>query len=138
MLTVFGWSIIHFISSIPGGVAATHLSPALAALSAFVGYVVIAAAMLLIGAPARVWLNRKFKVSPQPDPKKLFWRVWLRWGMPGLGFLAPITIGPYLAALLALALGEKPGRLMLWIALGVIPWCIVFAVLAATGVKIFG
>jgi hypothetical protein len=30
-------------------------------------------------------------------------------------------------------LGEKPGRLLAWIALGVVPWCILFAVLAATG-----
>jgi hypothetical protein len=38
-----------------------------------------------------------------------------------------------LAALIALVLGEKPGRLLFWITLGVIPWCVFFAVLAASG-----
>ena len=110
-----------------------HLHPVTAAVCAWTGYTAIAAAMLAPGEPARRWLAAKFKVSPQPNPEKLFWRVWLRWGLPGLGLLAPVTCGPYFAALIALALGEKPRRLIFWIALGAIPWCILFAVLAATG-----
>ena len=38
--------------------------------------------------------------------------------------------------LIALALGEKPRRVMLWIALGVIPWCVLFAALASTGSRL--
>jgi len=132
MAVVFGLGIAYFIAAIPAGVA-LHLHPALAALCAWVGYTAIAAAMLILGEPARKWLVAKFKVSPHPDPSKLFWRIWLRWGMPGLGLLAPVTCGPYFAALIALALGEKPRRLMFWIAVGAIPWCILFAVLAASG-----
>ncbi len=47
--------------------------------------------------------------------------------MPGLGLLAPVTIGPYFAALIALLLKEKAGRILFWVAVGVIPWCIIFA-----------
>ena len=91
---------------------------------------------LVIGTRARRWLEEKFKISPHPNPEKLFWRVWMRWGLPGLALLAPVTCGPYFAALIALALGEKPQRLLLWIALGVIPWCVLFAVMADSGSRL--
>lgn len=137
MATVFGLGVVYFIAAIPAGVA-LKLHPATAAFCAWAGYTAIAAAMLLIGDPARRWVESRFKISPHPDPKKLFWRVWGKFGLPGLGLLAPVTCGPYIAALIALALGEKPGRLVLWIAAGAIPWCILFAVLAATGFTFLG
>ena len=135
MLVVFGLGVAYFLAAIPTGVA-MKLNPAVAAVCAWAGYTAIAAAMLILGAPARKWIIAKFKISLNPDPEKLFWRVWMRWGMPGLGLLAPVSCGPYFAALIALALGERPRRLMLWIALGVVPWCVFFGVLAATGVSI--
>jgi hypothetical protein len=135
MLTVFGLGIIYFLAAIPTGVA-MHLGVGLSAFCAWLGYTTIAAAMLIIGAPARRWLAEKFKISAQPNPEKLFWRVWIRWGLPGLALLAPVTCGPYLAALIALALGERPQRVLLWIALGVIPWCILFAVMVGTGSRL--
>ncbi|MFZ0711662.1 MAG: small multi-drug export protein [Terrimicrobiaceae bacterium] len=132
MLTVFGLGIVYFVAAIPTGVA-MRLDPGMAALCAWAGYTAIAAAMLVIGTPARRWLEKKFKISPHPNPEKLFWRVWMRWGMPGLALLAPVTCGPYFAALIALVLGERRQRLLLWISLSVIPWCILFAVMAGTG-----
>ncbi len=136
MLTVFVLGVVYYIAAIPTGVLVLKLPPAVAAICAWAGYTAIAAAMLVIGEPARRWIVKKFKISAEPDPKKLFWRVWQRWGLPGLALLAPVTIGPYFAALIALALGEKPRRLMFWIAAGVVPWCILFAVLAGSGVNV--
>jgi Putative small multi-drug export protein len=137
IVTVFGLGIAYFVAAIPAGVA-MRLDPAVAALSAWAGYSTIAAAMLGIGTPARRWLESRFKISTRPDPEKLFWRIWLRWGLPGLALLAPVTCGPYFAALIALALGERPLRLLLWISLGVVPWCIFFAGMAATGRQFLG
>ena len=136
MLTVFGLGIAYFLAAIPTGVA-MHLNPWTAALCAWAGYTAIAAAMLAVGTPARKWLTEKFRISARPDPQKLLWRVWIRWGLPGLALIAPVTCGPYFAALIALMLGERPWRLLLWIALGVIPWCILFVVLAETGSHLF-
>ena len=107
MLTVFGLGIAYFLAAIPTGVA-MHLNPATAAVCAWAGYTAIAAAMLAVGAPARRWLTEKFKISPEPNPERLLWRVWSRWGLPGLALVAPVTCGPYFAALIALVFGEKP------------------------------
>lgn len=135
MLSVFGWGIVYFLAAIPFGVG-MKLHPAVAAVCAWAGYTFIGVAMLFIGTPARNWLNKKLKVSSTPDTTKLFWRIWLRGGMPGLGLLAPVTVGPYFAALIALALREKPVRIVFWITLGAIPWCAIFAVASAMGLNL--
>ncbi len=116
IFAVFGLGIVYFLAAIPTGVA-LKLPPALAAAAAWAGYTAIAAAMLLLGTPAREWLQRKFKISLEPNPQKVFWRIWGRFGMQGLGLLAPVTTGPYIAALIALALGTPPRKVILWIAL---------------------
>ena len=84
----------------------------------------------------RDWVVRKLKVPVQRDPSKLVWRVWDRWGLAGLGLLAPVTIGPQASAVLALAIGEKTPRILAALSLGVVPWCVAFAVLTAYGVKL--
>jgi hypothetical protein len=89
--------------------------------------------VLVGGAPLRSWITAKLKINPTPDPTKLFWRVWHRFGLWGLGVIAPVTIGPQATAAIALALGESALRIQVAISLGVLPWTLVFALLTATG-----
>jgi predicted branched-subunit amino acid permease len=132
-LTAFGLGFLYFISAIPAGVAA-NAPVAVAAVAAWLGYSVGGLVILLAGAPLRGWIARKLKINPTPDPKKLFWRVWHRFGLWGLGLIAPVTIGPQATAVIALALGESPRRIQLAISLGVAPWAIAFGILTALGV----
>ncbi len=134
IITSFGLGFIYFISAIPAG-AAAHAPIWLAALSAWFGYSSGALVVLLAGAPLRSWLLAKLKVDPRPDSKKLFWRLWGRFGLWGLGLVAPVTIGPQATAALALALGESPWRIQLAISLGLIPWVLGFAILTALGTQ---
>ncbi len=132
ILTAFGLGFLYFISAIPGGMAA-HAPVWAAALAAWLGYSAGGLLVLLAGAPLRDWITRKLKVDPKPDNSKLFWKVWHRFGLWGLGLIAPITIGPQVTAILALALGESPRRIQLAIVLGVFPWVIVLGFLASLG-----
>jgi len=132
ILTAFGLGFLYFISAIPGGMAA-HATVWAAALAAWLGYSAGGLLVLLAGAPLRDWITRKLKVDPKPDNSKLFWKVWHRFGLWGLGLIAPITIGPQVTAILALALGESPRRIQLAIVLGVFPWVIVLGFLASLG-----
>ena len=100
------------------------------------GYTLGAAVVLLAGAPLRAWLVRKFRIPVECDPSKLVWRLWERGGLPGLCLIAPVTIGPQATAVIALAVGEKPRRILGAVALGVLPWCVIFAVLTAFGFKL--
>ena len=133
--TAFGLGFLYFIAAIPAGVAA-GLAAWLAGVAAGLGYVAGAAVVLLAGAPLREWLVRKLKIPVQRDPSKVVWRMWERGGLMGLCLVAPVTIGPQATAVIALAVGERTPRIIAFVALGVAPWCALFAVLVAFGFKL--
>jgi len=131
----FGFGFLYFLAAIPAGVAAG--APLwLAAVAAWAGYSAGALVVILAGTPLRDCLVRKMKIPVKMDPSKRIWRIWERWGLAGLGLLAPVTIGPQAGSILALAVGERAGRVFVALSLGVIPWCVLFAVLAGLGIKI--
>jgi hypothetical protein len=133
--TVFGLGFLYFISAIPAG-AALKLPLWLAALAAWLGYSAGAVVVALAGAPLREQLMQRLKIQPNPEKPSLVLRAWKRFGLPALGLLAPVTIGPQIGALLGVALGAHKGRLVLALSLGAIPWAIAFAVLVSYGVKL--
>ena len=130
-----GLGFLYFIAAIPAGTAA-GLSVWVATLAAWIGYCAGAGVILLAGSPLRNFLARKIKLPTRKDANQLLWRIWDRFGLPGLGFLAPITIGPQASALLALATGEKPLRIFVAISIGVLPWCLGIAALTLAGVRV--
>lgn len=135
--TAFWLGFLYFIAAVPAGAAAG--APAwLAGLAAGLGYVAGAGVVLLAGAPLRAWLVRKLKIPVARDPSKLVWRMWERGGLPGLCLVAPVTIGPQATAVIALGVGERAPRIALFIALGVAPWCLLFAALTAFGFRLAG
>ena len=135
VVLAFGLGFLYFLGAIPAGAAAS--APLwLAAVSAWAGYSVGALVVLLAGAPLRDWLVRRLKIPVKRDTSKLIWRVWEKWGLAGLGLLAPVTIGPQAGSILALAVGERAGRVFVALSLGVVPWCVLFAALVGFGVKI--
>jgi hypothetical protein len=44
-----------------------------------------------------------------------------------------VTVGPQIGAVISLVMGEPAWRVVLFFSLGVIPWCVLFAVLTAAG-----
>ena len=131
----FGLGFLYFLGAIPAG-AAARAPLWLAAVSAWAGYSAGALVVVLAGAPLRDWLARKLKIPIKRDTSKLVWRVWEKWGLAGLGLLAPVTIGPQAGSVLALAVGERAARVFIALSLGVVPWCVLFAALVGFGVKI--
>lgn len=131
----FTLGFFYFVGAVPGGVAA-GLPPWLAALTAWIGYSAGAAVMLLLGTPARSWVARKLHIPLERDPEKWIWKAWSRFGLIGLGLLAPLTIGPQTGCILALAVGERPLKTFLSLSLGVIPYCLGFAIAIAWGVSL--
>ncbi len=131
----FGLGFLYFLGAIPAGVAAG--APLwVAAVFAWLGYSAGSLLVLVAGTPLRDWLVRKLKIPVERDSSKLIWRIWEKWGLAGLGLVAPVTIGPQIGSVLALAVGERPVRVLVFLSLGVIPWCVLFAALVGLGIKI--
>ncbi|MCL4250486.1 MAG: hypothetical protein KJ065_20210 [Anaerolineae bacterium] len=133
--STFGLAFFWFIGAIPAG-AGLNLALPVAALIAWISYAAGVAIIVLIGAPLRTRLIQRFNLSLEHDPQKLFWRAWDRFGLIGLGLLAPITVGSQIGALIGLALGVAPARLLAAMALGAALWSLAIALLVAIGVTI--
>ena len=133
--TAFGLGFVYFIAAIPAGVAA-GASAWLAAAAAWVGYIAGGSVVLLAGAPLRNWLVKRLRIPVDRNPSKLIWKMWDKGGLLGLCLIAPVTVGPQATAVIALAIGERAPRIMSFMALGVAPWCALFAVLVAFGFKL--
>jgi hypothetical protein len=129
----FGLGFLYFIAAIPGSAAAGLPLP-WAVFLAWLGYSAGAVLVALAGTPLRNWLTQRFRIPPR-NPEKRLWRIWDRAGLPGLGLIAPITIGPQAAALLALSTGSPPFRVIVCISLGVLPWCALFAFFTHYGIR---
>ena len=135
LATAFGLGAIYFIAAIPAGIAA-GAGAWTVAVAAALGYTAGGVVVLVAGAPLRAWLVKKLKIPVQRDPAKLVWRMWVRGGLLGLCLVAPVTIGPQATAVIALAVGERTPKIAAFIALGVVPWCVAFALLTAFGFKL--
>ena len=130
--TSFGLGFLYFISAIPAGVIA-HAPVGMAMLASWLGYSMGGMVILVVGAPLRASILAKLRINPKPDSRKLFWRIWHRFGLWGLGLVAPVTIGPQATAALALTLGETPVRIQWAISLGALPWTMAFGLITAFG-----
>lgn len=134
LFTAFSLGCLYFISAIPvATMAGAPLWPA--TLVAWLGYSAGGGIIICLGAPLRAWLFKTMNLSIKPNQKKIFWRIWVRYGLVGLGFIAPVTIGPQVAVLFLLAMGEEPKKIFGIISLGALPWAVVFAALFKYGSK---
>ena len=98
-----------------------------AAIGAILGVLVV----LKLGERMRTILmhNRK------SEDKKLgrIRRIWDRYGVEGLGMLAPFLVGAPLGAVLGIALGAPVNRLLIWMSLGIVLWSAVFTLVGLLG-----
>ncbi len=134
IISTFGLAFFYFIAAIPAG-AALQLPILIAAITAGVSYAAGVIVVVLIGAPLRERLTKRFNISTTHDSNKLIWRVWDRYGLIGLSLLAPVTLGAQIGALIGLSLGVKPRSLVIGMALGIVPWCVGIAVAVALGLQ---
>jgi Ca2+/H+ antiporter, TMEM165/GDT1 family len=64
-------------------------------------------------------------------------RLAQRWGVPGLALLGPGLTGSHVAALAALAVGARRGRVLAWMAIGLVAWVGPVTVLTLAGMGLF-
>lgn len=135
VLSTTGLGGLYFISAPAAGIA-LGLGWPMSALLAWVGYSAAGIIVSSLGSPARAFLVRKMNLDPAGSKNRFFWRCWQRTGLLGLILISPVTIGPKGAALVGLAMGERPVRLMLSISLGALPWALGLALATNWGISL--
>lgn len=140
--TVFGWSFFSFWSAIPAGIA-LDLTPIIVAITVTVSYGSGAALVVIVGAPLRERIRRRMERRMEANRNEddtpnrtmqMIHNAWDRFGLIGLGLLAPMTVGSQVGAVIGLSFGAKPWRLVLALTLGAAAWAIVLTLAVVLGV----
>jgi membrane protein YqaA with SNARE-associated domain len=133
--TIFALGVAELWAAAPAG-AVMHLNPVLVCLVAAAGAVSGGAVVLLLGERVKVWLERKHKREKLEERRGWLYRIWLKYGVIGLGLLAPLLIGSPLGAAFGLVLGAPPRRLLPWLCAGSVLWSAVFSLAASLGKRL--
>ncbi len=133
LLGVFGIAFFSFWASIPAGLA-LGLSPVLVAATATVSYAAGVGLVLLIGERIRAPLMRRFGATAIYRPESAIRRAWDRYGLVGLGLIAPMLTGSMIGAAIGLALGTPPRRLFAWMVVGAGLWSVLITLAVLAGV----
>ena len=119
LLSVFGLGMIGLWEGIPAGFA-LRLHPV--AIGAVAGAGSICATLLVValGEPVRARLLRSRAETAGSGKERMIDRVWRRYGLIGLGLLAPALTGAPIGVALGLWLRAPVGRLLRWAILGIV------------------
>lgn len=132
LLTVLGLGALELWAAIPAGLA-LRLSAVVTGITATVGAILGVLVVLFLGERVRRKLMQRQNGKDEKGPHGYIYRIWHRYGVIGLGLLAPLLTGAPLGTALGLTLGAPPGRLFLWVSLGIVLWSTVLTLIAALG-----
>ena len=96
-----------------------------------VGYALSAIIITFLGAPIRDRLLRRMGICLNCDSR--IGKITHRYGVIGLGLLAPVLTGAPLATVLGLTLSIPPRRLIVWMTAGAALWSAVLMIGALLG-----
>jgi hypothetical protein len=130
VLMVLGLAAVELWTAIPAGLA-LDLHPVLIGVVSAAGAILGVVVILILGERVRSWLLRKR--GGEKSQHGRIYRIWVRYGVVGLGLLAPLLTGAPLGTALAIAFGAPPGRLLLWMSVGIAAWSALLTVAAALG-----
>ncbi len=132
--TVFVLGAIEIWVSIPTGFA-LGLHPVTIALVSAIGGMAGATAVTLFGVRVREWIRRRrHKKKASKKESGMIKRIWDRYGVVGLGLLAPLITGAPAGTALGIALGAPRQRLLVWMNIGVFIWSVILTAAVALGV----
>ncbi len=131
LLTVLGLGAIELWAAIPTGLA-LGIHPLLTGLAAGVGAVLGVLVVLALGGGVRAWLLSRHG-GGGAERHGAVYRIWSRYGVMGLGLLAPLLVGTPLGTVLGVTLGAPSRRLLLGMALGIAVWSTLLTIAGTVG-----
>lgn len=118
--------------AIPAGLA-IKLKPLTVALVSLSGAVMGSLLVIFLGERLRRLFSKK---NEEPKPAGLIYKIWQKYGIIGLGLLAPLVTGAPLGAALGVSLGAEPRKLLLWITSGIVLWTVILTIAASFGIEL--
>jgi hypothetical protein len=118
-LTVLGLGAAEIWVAVPTGLA-MRLGPVHTGILTAIGGILGVLIAILIGEPLRRRVVRRFGLTPTKGRYQRLFNIWQRYGIIGLGLLAPWITGAPLGAVLGVVFGAPARRLFGWLILGLV------------------
>ncbi|KZE73762.1 small multi-drug export protein [Paenibacillus elgii] len=119
------------------GIAMLNLNPVAATIMAFLGNWITVLLVVFLFDRWNAWRSKRSGASESKRSERAY-RLFVRYGLPGLAFLGPILIGTEIAAGFAMLFKAPRGPVLFWMTCSLAFWTILFAAAAAYGVDLFG
>lgn len=135
-LLVFLTGMLGIWKAVPVGVA-LGLDPVMTWLMTSAGAVLAATVLYFLGERIRTFLEKKRKKSPGKKQNERAARLLEKYGIPGLGFLGCLLMGPNMTILVGLVLVRSNIRLLYWTIAGILVWSLALTSLAVISIDLF-
>lgn len=131
LLAVFLLSMLELWVAIPLGFA-LQLNPFWVAGISMAGGIWSVLFVIVAGKKAVAFLI-KIRGGNIINEKGKAFRIWEKYGIPGLGLISPLLLGAPLGTAIGMALGSNTNKLVLWMGAGIIIWTVVLTVVLQFG-----
>lgn len=121
--SVLGLGALELWAAVPAGLL-LGLPPVVTAVAAGLGALASSVLVALLGDRARTWLLARHGGPRDEADGGVIRRIWSRYGVVGLGLLAPLLVGAPLGTAIGLFLGSPVRQLLTWIGIGVVVWSV--------------
>ena len=134
ILTVAALASFEIYAAIPAGFA-FELAPSTIFVASIIGGLAGVFVAAFLGERIRKFFKRK-RTEGEGKPKSgLAHRIWLKYGIVGLGFFGTMTVGAPASIAVGLGFNAPLKKLLTWCCLGVIIRCALFTTMGYYGVK---
>lgn len=120
LLSVFLVAMVEIWISIPMGLS-LNIHPFWVAVLSISGAIAGAIVICFAGEKIRMFLL-KLKQGQKKKKETLIQKIWLKYGIIGLGLLAPILTGTAFGAVIGITFGAPKAKMILWLSVGAIIW----------------
>lgn len=129
---MFGLGAVEIWAAFPAGLA-FGLSPLVVGVVTAAGALGGVLVIVYPGDRLRSWVVQRYSGPGKSKSMNRATRLWERYGIIGVGLVAPLVVGVPLAAALGVALGAPRGRLVLCVGLIALVWCVVLTIASYLG-----
>ncbi len=136
ILSVTALAILELWAAIPLGFV-LGLHPLIIFITNVIGATIGVFIIVFTGERLRNWILKHHKTSTDGGKSGSIQKIWQKYGVIGLGLLAPLITGALLGAAIGIASGASKNRLLLWMTIGIIVWTVILVLLGVAGVEIF-
>jgi membrane protein DedA with SNARE-associated domain len=136
ILSVTVLAILELWLAIPLGFV-LGLHPVIIGIANIIGATIGVFILVFAGERLRNWILKHYVRKYDDSKPGAIQKIWQKWGVIGLGLLAPFLTGALPGTAIGIASGIPARKLLFWMTIGIIIWTIVLVSLGAAGIEIF-